>query len=191
MEGGHRKTTPPLQQGALGFRQWSNPKRLKGVLKNQTSSETSLEFFVKCSPITFLVNLYINRLGNKGEVMMWCQYDQVLVAPDIFDFHISNIYRTIHPGNLTWDHYQQWWLGKCISFQILQILGIYVKFPPGGKGYALKKKSKKVLQQRWIFNTLYIHSRIPAQDAYLKETELAKEARPQEFWWPRSPSILT
>lgn len=70
MEGGHRKTTPPLQQGALGFRQWSNPKRLKGVLKNQTSSETSLEFFVKCSPITFLVNLYINRLGNKGEVMM-------------------------------------------------------------------------------------------------------------------------
>lgn len=148
MEGGHRKTTPPLQQELWDLANGHIQKKLKGVLRNQTSSETSLEFFLKCFPILHFCKP-LNHLGNKVEVM-WCQYDQVLVASDISLIFISpNIYGRIRPGNLTWDHYQQWWLGKCMSFQILQIVGIYVKFP-GGWGYA-PQKNKKVLQQRWIF----------------------------------------
>lgn len=133
MEGGHRKTTPPLQQGALGFHQWSNPKKLKGVLRNQTSSETSLEFFPKCY-FSLLTCKVINHLSDKGEVM-WCQYDQVLVASEIFDFHIQSLHI--------------WGLKNCISFQILQIVGIYVKFPGGG-GVCTPKKTRENLQQRWI-----------------------------------------
>jgi len=64
----------------------------------------------------------------------------------------------------------------------------------GGRGMHSKKNKRKPTTEvnRLTIYIQYIHSRIPmAQDAYLKETELAKEARPQEFCWPRSPSILT
>lgn len=54
----------------------------------------------------------------------------------------------------------------------------------------MRSKKTRKYYNSGEFLTIYIHSRIPmAQDAYLKETELAKEARPQEFWWPASSPI--
>lgn len=152
-------------------------KKLKGVLRNQTSSETSLEFFPKCY-FSLLTCKVINHLSDKGEVM-WCQYDQVLVASEIFDFHIQSLHI--------------WGLKNVFPFKYCKLWAFMWNFQ-GGEGYALQKNKRKPTTEvnRLTIYIQYIHSRIPmAQDAYLKETELAKEARPQEFCWPRSPSILT
>ena len=139
MEGGHRKTTPPLQQELWDFaNEWSDPKKLKGVLRNQTSSETSLEFFPKCY-FSLLTCKVINHLSDKGEVM-WCQYDQVLVASEIFDFHIQSLHI--------------WGLKNVFPFKYCKLWAFMWNFQ-GGEGYALQKKQEKTYNRGESFNNLY------------------------------------